>query len=95
MGGEDRVVGFDHSSGDLRCRVDGKLQLGLLAIVDGESLHEEGGEPGAGATTEGVEDEEALETGAVVCKLADPLQNQIHDLLEEEMKRKCQYTELI
>ncbi len=45
---------------NLWCRVDGELQLGLLAEVDGEPLHEERGEAGAGAATEGVEDEEAL-----------------------------------
>ena len=83
VGGEDGVVGLNHSSGDLRRRVDRKLQLGFLAIVNGESLHEKGGESGAGAATEGVEDKEALEAGAVVCKLADPLQNQIDHLFEE------------
>ena len=85
VGGEDGVIGLHHSSGDLRGRVDRKLQLGLLAVVNGEPFHEEGGEAGAGAATEGVEDEEALEAGAVVSQLPDPLQNQVDHLPEEKI----------
>jgi hypothetical protein len=33
-------------------RVHSKLQLGLLAVVDGEALHEEGGEAGTGSAAE-------------------------------------------
>ena len=40
--------------------VDGELQLGLLAVVHRQTLHQQGGEARAGAATEGVEDEEAL-----------------------------------
>ena len=48
----------------LGCRVDGELELWLLSVVDGEPLHEEGGEPGPGAATKTVEDEEPLKTCA-------------------------------
>ena len=41
MGGEDGVVGLDDSGGDLWGGVDGEFELGLLAVVDGESLHKE------------------------------------------------------
>ena len=41
VGGEDRVVGFDHSSGDLRCWVDRETQLGFLPVVDGQSFQQE------------------------------------------------------
>jgi len=51
---------------DLGRRVDGELEFTLLAEVNREPLHEEGGEPGSGAATEGVEDEEALQAGALV-----------------------------
>ena len=40
--------------------VDAELELGLLAVVHGEALHEEEGEGGAGAAAERVEDQEAL-----------------------------------
>ncbi len=36
----------------LRGRVHSELQLGFLAVVDGEALHEEGGEPGTGSAAE-------------------------------------------
>jgi hypothetical protein len=36
----------------LRGRVHRKLQLGFLAVVDGEALHEEGGEAGTGSAAE-------------------------------------------
>ncbi len=44
----------------LRGRVHSKLQLGFLAVVYGEALHEEGGEPGTGSAAEWVEDQESL-----------------------------------
>ena len=65
----------------LRSGVDGELQFGLLAVIHRQTLHQQGGEAGAGAATEGVEDEEALQTRALVSQLADAVQNQVHDLL--------------
>jgi len=81
--GQDRVVGLDHGSGHLGGWVDGELQLGLLAVVHGEALHQQRGEARAGTSTEGVEDEEALQTGALIGQLADPVQDQIDDLLAD------------
>ena len=63
--------------------VDAELQFGLLAVVHGESLHQQGGEPRAGAATEGVEDEEALEAGALVSDLPNPVKNKVNDLLAD------------
>merc|ERR1719471_1970949 len=62
VGGEDGVVGLNHGGGHLGSRVDGELQLGLLAVVHGETLHQQGGESGSNSTTEGVEEKETLET---------------------------------
>merc|ERR1711981_283016 len=56
VSGEDGVVWFDNSGGDLRGWVDGETELGLLTVIDGESLEEEGTETGSGTTTDGVED---------------------------------------
>ena len=66
VGGEDGVVGLDDGGRDLGRRVDGELELRLFAVVDGEALHEQGGEAGAGAAAERVEDQEALETSALI-----------------------------
>ena len=44
VGTQGRVVGLHHCGGDLGCWVDAELQLGLLAVVDGQALHQKGGE---------------------------------------------------
>jgi len=75
MGGQDGIVGLDNSSRDLGSRVDGELELGFLAIIDRETLHQQGSEAGSSATTERVEDEEALETSTLVRQLADAIQH--------------------
>lgn len=67
VGGEHGVVRLNNGGRDTRGRVDSKLELALLSVVGGETLEEEGTETGASATTEGVEDQEALEGVAVVC----------------------------
>jgi hypothetical protein len=79
--GEHGVVGLDHGGGHLRGGEDGETQLGLLAVVHGEALEEEGAETGAGAAADGVEDHEALEAGAVVRELADAVEGEVDDLL--------------
>jgi hypothetical protein len=67
----------------LRSWVDSKLKLGLLAIVDGKTLHEEGSETGTGSTTEGVEDQETLETSALVSELANAVKHKVDELLAD------------
>jgi len=81
VGGEHGVVGLNDGGGDLRRGVDGEAELGLLAVVDGESLEEEGAETGAGTTTNGVEDEEALETSALISELSDSVEAEVDDFL--------------
>merc|ERR1719203_338829 len=49
MGGQDGVVWLNNGGGDLGRWVDGELQLGLLAVVDGQTLHQQGGEAGSGS----------------------------------------------
>ena len=46
--------------------IDGESELGFLTIIDGKSLEEEGSETRSGTTTDGVEDEETLETCALI-----------------------------
>ena len=40
VGCQDRVVWLNDGGGDLRGRINAELQLALLAIVDGQALHE-------------------------------------------------------
>ena len=67
----------------LRGWVDGELQLGLLAVVHRQTLHKQGGEARAGATAVGVEDEEALQTGALVSQLTESVEDKVNDLLAD------------
>ena len=66
MGSQDRVVGLNDSGGDLGRGVDGELQLGLLSVVNAEPLAEQRGQTGSGTSTEGVEDQESLESSTLV-----------------------------
>merc|ERR1719205_215874 len=75
------VVGLNHGGGDLGSWVDAELKLGLLAVVDGEALHQERCEPRPSSTTERVEDEESLETSTVVGQLPHPVEHKVDDLL--------------
>ena len=83
VGGEDRVVGLNDRGGSLGSRVDAELELGLLAIVDREALHEESTETGTGTTTERVENEETLETAAVVGNAANLVEDLVDKLLAD------------
>jgi len=81
--GEDGVVRLNDGGGDLGGGVDGESKLGLLAVIDGKSLEEEGTETGAGTATNSVEDEEALETSALIGQLTDSVKAEINDLLTD------------
>jgi hypothetical protein len=85
VSGQDRVVRLDHGGGDLRCRVDTELQLALLAIVDGQALHQQSTEAGASSATEGVENEETLQSRAVVGHAADLVQDLVNELLSDSV----------
>ena len=83
------TVRLHHGSGHLRGGVDGELELGLLAVVDRQPLHEEGGESRSSSATEAVEDEESLKTGTLVGQLADSVQDQVDDLLADGVVTSC------
>jgi len=77
------VVGLDNGGRDLGAAPDGEGDLGLLTVIDGQSFHHEGTQTGSGTTTDGVVDQEALETGTVVGKLSETIQAQVDDLLTD------------
>jgi len=81
--GENGVVGLNDRGGDLRCRVDTELELALLAVVDRQTLHQQGTESGTSTSTEGVEDEETLQTRAVVGNAADLVEDLVDELLAD------------
>ena len=81
VGGQNRVVRLDNGGGNLGRRVHGESELGLLAVVDGQALEQKGSETGTSSSTDGVEDNESLETGAVVRELADAVEGEVDNLL--------------
>lgn len=85
VSGKDRVVWLDNGCGGLWCWVDTELQLDLLAEVDGETLHEESTESGTSSSTERVEDQETLETRAVIGNMANLVQNLVDQLLSDSI----------
>ena len=81
VGCEDRVVWLDHGGGDLRGRVNAELQLALLAIIHGQTLHQQGAKSGTCSTAERVENEETLQTRAVVGDTSNLIQDLVDKLL--------------
>ena len=81
VGRQHVVVGLNDSGGHLGGRGHGEGKLGLAAVVDGQTLKEQGAEAGSGSTTGRVEDHEALKTGTVVSKLADAVKDKVNNLL--------------
>ena len=80
---ENRVVRLDDRGGDLRRRVNTELELALLAIVDGQTLHQKSTETRTCTTTEGVENKETLQTRAVVGDTTDLIQDLVNELLSD------------
>ena len=85
VGGKDGVVGLHDRGGNLWGGIDAELEFALLAIVDGQAFHDQGAEARAGSAAEGVEDEEALQTGAVVGDAANLVQDLVNELLADRV----------
>ena len=66
VGGQDTVVWLNNRSGDLRGWVHCEPKLGLLSIVNRETLQEKRTKARASSTSNSVEDKESLQTSAVV-----------------------------
>lgn len=81
VGGQDGVVRFNDGSGDLRSRVNGEIELGFLAVVNGQALHKQRGEARAGTTAKRVENQETLKTSALIGQLADAIEHDVDDFL--------------
>jgi hypothetical protein len=81
VSGKDAVVRLHNSGRDLRGWVSAESELGFLSVVNGETLQEERAQTRAGTTADSVEDKEALETSAVVSKLADAVKGEVDNFL--------------
>jgi len=81
VGGQNTVVWLNHRGRDLGGWVHSEPKLGLLAVINRQALQEEGAKARSRSSTNSVEDEEALETSAVVLKLPDTVKAQVNNLL--------------
>ena len=82
---EDGVVRLNNGCGDLRGWIDTELQLALLAVVDRETLHQQSTEARTGTSTEAVEDEEALETRAIVRNTPNLVEHLVDELFADSV----------
>jgi len=62
VGGQDRIVGLNDRAGELGCGIHAEFELGLFAIVRGESLKKKRAQSRASSAAKGVEDKETLQT---------------------------------
>ena len=85
MGSKDGVVRLYNGGSGLGCWVNAEFQLDLLAKIDRQTLHEKSAEARSSSTTEGVEDEETLETSAIISNTANLVQNLIYQLLSDSV----------
>lgn len=60
-------------------RVNSKFELGLFAVVYRETFQKQSAETRTSTASKGVGEEEALETGTIVCNTS----NSVHDLVNE------------
>ena len=81
VSGEHGVVWLDNGGGNLWGWVDGETELGFLTVINGKTFEEEGSETGTSSTTNSVEDEETLETSALIGELSDSVEAEINDFL--------------
>jgi len=77
VGGQDSVVRLDNGVAELGGGINAELELGFLSVIGRKTLKQESTETGTSTTTERVEDEEALETGAVIGQTPDLVHNLI------------------
>jgi len=83
VSGQDGVVWLNNGSGNLWGWVDGESELGFLSVIDGESLKKEGSESRSCSSSDSVEDQESLESSALIGKLSDSVEAEIDDFLSD------------
>merc|ERR1711981_459393 len=81
VGGKDVIVRFHDSSGNLWSRSHGVRQLGLFAVVDGQTLQKKSAKTRAGTSASGVVHEETLQASAVVREFADSVEHKVDNFL--------------
>ena len=81
MGREDAVVRLNNGVGHFGSRVHSKFELALLAVLGREALEKQGAETRSSTTTKRVEDEETLQSIAVIGNTSDTVYHILDHLL--------------
>lgn len=79
--GQDGVVRLDNRRGDLGRGIHAELELALLAIIHRQTFHQQSSEAGSSTPTEGMENQESLQTRAVIRNASNLVQDLIDQLL--------------
>lgn len=82
---QDRIIGLDHGVRHRWGGVYTKLKLRLLAIIGRQPLKDESSETRSSSTAKGVEDEEALQTTAIIRQAADLVHYSVDHLLADSI----------
>jgi hypothetical protein len=77
MSGQDGIVWLDDGVSEPGSGINTELELRLLSVIGGETLEQKSTKTRTGSTTERMEDEEALETSAVIGQSPDLVHNRI------------------
>merc|ERR1711997_1102272 len=89
MSCKNGVVWLYNCGCNLWCRIDGKLQFGFLAIINGQAFHEKRSKARTSSSSEGMEDQETLKTRTLVSQLSDSIEYKINDFLADGVMTSC------
>ena len=85
VGRQNGVVRLNDRAGQLRGGIHTKLQFRLLAIVGGKAFHQQSAKARTSSASEGVEDEETLESRAVIRQTADLLHHGLDEFFSDSV----------
>jgi hypothetical protein len=78
---KDRVVWLNDGSWDLWGWINSESEFGFLTVIDWKSFEKKRSKSWSSSSSDGVEDEETLETCALISKLSDSVEAEINDFL--------------
>merc|ERR1719195_535537 len=84
------VVGLNHRCCHLWACPHSETQLGLLPVIHRQTLQQQAAQARARPSTASIVDHEALQTSAIVSKLANAIEHKIHNLLADRVVPSCE-----
>lgn len=86
---QDGVIGFDCGGGDMRGGCNSERHFGLLSIIDRQPFCEQAAQAWAGASSDGMEDHEALKVIAVISDFSDFVQAEVRNIPTNRILSSC------